>query len=64
LRLAEIYKYMERILLFDIETMANLGWVWGKWEQDVIAFKERWYMLSFAYKWFGEKKIRLFSARL
>lgn len=45
-----------KILFFDIETMANLGYVWGKWEQDVIQFKEHWYFLSFAYKWLGEKK--------
>lgn len=44
-----------RILLFDIETMANLVYVWGKYEQDVIAYKRHWYMLSFAYKWLGEK---------
>ena len=49
------------ILLFDIETMANLGWVWGKWEQDVIAFKKPWYMLSFAYKWLGERGVKAYA---
>jgi len=43
-------------LLIDIETAPNLGWVWNKWETDVIAFKENWYILSFAYKWLGDKK--------
>lgn len=45
-----------RTLLFDIETMANKGWIWGKYEQDVIAYEEEWYMLSFSYKWLGETK--------
>lgn len=45
-----------KILFFDIETMANLAYVWGKYEQDVIAYNRHWYMLSFAYKWLGEKK--------
>lgn len=45
-----------KILLFDIETMANLVYVWGKYEQDVIAYKRHWYMLSFAYKWLDDKK--------
>ena len=44
-----------KILLFDIETMANEGYVWGIWEQNVIAIKRPWYMLSFAYKWLGDK---------
>lgn len=45
-----------KILLFDIETSPNLGYVWGKYEQDVISYTKEWYMLSFAYKWLGEKK--------
>lgn len=53
----ETYKRGTRILLFDIETMANLAWVWEKYEQDVIAYEKEWYMLCFAYKWLGESKI-------
>lgn len=44
-----------KILLFDIETAPNLAYVWGKWEQNVVAFKEEWYMISFAWKWLHEK---------
>lgn len=47
-----------KILLFDIETMANLAWVWGKYDQNVIKFEQEWYMLTFAYKWFGDKKAK------
>lgn len=47
-----------KILLYDIETSPNLGYVWGKWEQNVIEFKNQWELLSVAYKWLGEKKVR------
>lgn len=46
-----------RILLVDIETAPSLGWVWGKWEQNVIDFKRDWFLLSFAYKWLGERGV-------
>ena len=46
-----------KILLFDIETAPNLGYTWGKWKQNVINFKNNWYILSFAAKWLGSKKI-------
>ncbi len=44
-----------KILLFDIETAPNLGYIWGKYEQDVLDYVEEGYMLCFAYKWLGEK---------
>ena len=44
-----------KILLFDIETTPNLSWTWGKYEQDIIQFKEEGHILCFAYKWLGEK---------
>ena len=43
------------ILLFDIETRPILGYVWGLYEQDVIAVKEHTSIMCFAYKWVGEK---------
>jgi len=45
-----------KILLVDIETAPNLGYVWGKWEQDVIEFKDDWYILSFVAKWHDSNK--------
>jgi len=47
-----------KVLFFDIETAPNLAYVWGKYEQDVIAFKEEWYILSVAYKWLGDKDVK------
>jgi RNase_H superfamily len=46
-----------KILLLDIETAPNLSYVWGMWEQNVIEVEQHWYVLSFSYKWFGQKKI-------
>lgn len=48
-----------RIVFIDIETAPSLGWVWGKWEQNVIDFKADWYMLSFAWKWLGKKSVHV-----
>ena len=50
-----------RILLLDIETAPNLGFTWGKWEQNVIEFKEHWYMLSFSMKWLGERSAHTYA---
>jgi len=46
-----------RVLLFDIETAPNLAYVWGKYEQDVLAYKKELYMLSFSYKWLGTNTV-------
>src|SRR5208282_1737802 len=50
-------KSPSKILFLDIETAPSLGWVWGKWEQNVIDFKQDWYVLSFAYKWNDDKNV-------
>lgn len=47
----------KKILLFDLETTPNLSYTWGKWEQNVIAFKQEWELLSFSYKWLDEKEV-------
>ena len=46
-----------KILLFDIETAPNLAYVWGKYEQNVIDYKNEWYILCFCAKWLNEKNI-------
>ena len=50
-----------KILLLDIENSPNIGYTWGKYEQDVIEFIEEWHMLSFAVKWLGDKKTEVFG---
>lgn len=34
----------------DIETAPTLGYVWGKWQVDVIDVERAWYILSYAAK--------------
>lgn len=46
-----------KILFFDIETAPNLGYVWGKWEQNVIDYTNEWYVLCYSAKWLGGKNI-------
>lgn len=53
--------YSKKILVFDIETAPNLAYVWGKWEQDVLSFKQHWYVICVAYKWLGEKETYVIS---
>lgn len=40
-----------RILLFDLETSPNLGYVWGKYEQDVIEYEQEFSIICFSVKW-------------
>ena len=46
-----------KVLLFDIETSPNLAYVWGKYQQDVVAFEEEWKIISVSYKWLGKRSI-------
>lgn len=46
-----------RIAFIDIETSPNLGYVWGKWQQNVLHFEASWYILSFSVKWAGCKPV-------
>ncbi len=48
-----------KIAFFDIETAPILGYTWGIWEQNVIEVVDDWFMMSYAMKWDGEKKIRV-----
>ena len=50
-------KVTPKILFLDCETAPNLGWVWGRYEQDVIDIHTHWHLLSFAWRWRGQKRI-------
>lgn len=47
---------MSKILFVDIESSPSLGYVWGKWQQNVIKFEKEWDLLSFAFKWKGDRR--------
>ena len=46
---------MPRTLLLDIETSPSLGWVWQKWQTDVLAFEQDWRVLSLSWMWLEDK---------
>jgi hypothetical protein len=46
-----------KILLIDIETLPNLGYTWGKYEQNVIDFVQEFCIATFAAKWLGSKEV-------
>jgi predicted RNA-binding Zn-ribbon protein involved in translation (DUF1610 family) len=39
-----------KISVIDIETFPNIGYTWQKYEQNLLAYKQHGYMLSFAAK--------------
>ncbi|MDE2098408.1 MAG: ribonuclease H-like domain-containing protein [Patescibacteria group bacterium] len=49
-----------RILFIDIETLPNVAWTWGKYQQDVLGFERQSCIATVAYKWLG-KPVRVFS---
>lgn len=46
-----------KTLLIDIETSPNLGYCWGKYQQDIIRFNKQWYILCFSAKWLDSSKM-------
>jgi hypothetical protein len=44
-----------RILLYDIETMAKLAWVWEDRNTNIIDTYRDWYMLSAAWRWYPSR---------
>lgn len=42
------------ILIWDIETTPQLGYTWGNYDQNVLKVVKPWYILSAAYKWYGQ----------
>lgn len=51
---------MVNILYFDIESAPNLGYTWGKYEQNVLSYEREGYMLCFAYAW-NDGKVKVVS---
>jgi hypothetical protein len=48
-----------RILLYDIESSPLITYTWGLYEQNVTKVLQDWHLLCFAYKWLGEKKVKV-----
>lgn len=50
-----------KILIYDIETSYTVGATWGLYEQNVAAVLREPYIISFAWKWLGDKKTNVVS---
>ena len=50
---------MAKILIFDIESAPNLGYVWGKYEQNILSYERETYLLCYAYKWYKETNTKV-----
>lgn len=46
-----------RILFVDLETFPNIGFTWGRFDQNVIRFTQQSCICTFVAKWAGEKEI-------
>lgn len=44
-----------KILFLDIETLPNIGYAWGKYDQNIIKFTQQTCIATYAAKWLGEK---------
>lgn len=49
---------MKKLVFLDIETTPNISYTWGKYDQNVLAFKKEWELLSLAWKVKGDKEVR------
>lgn len=54
----KIVKTDSKIAFLDVETAPSLGWVWGKWEQNVIDFVQNGYLLSYSFKFAGQRGVK------
>lgn len=52
-----------KILAFDIESTPNLGWGYGKWQVNMLKIEDYSRLLSFSWRWRGEKKRHHLSLR-
>jgi len=50
-----------RILIWDVETSPLEGWAWQPRDTDLIEVKDKSYLLSIAWQWYGEKKVHQLS---
>lgn len=54
---------MRKVLYYDIETSPLLSYVWEMYEANTLATEKERELMSFAYKWQGDNKIRVESLR-
>lgn len=53
---------MVKTLIVDLEVSPNLGYAYGVWDTRILKIEEYASLMSFSYKWKGQKKIHHVSA--
>lgn len=54
---------LPKILIYDLEVSATLGWTYGLWKTNVLKVERDPEIMCFSYQWFGEKDIYHVSQR-
>lgn len=49
------------MLLYDAERFPNLGYTWGKHEQDVIEFEKEAMVCSVAWQWYPSREVNVLA---
>lgn len=44
-----------KILFVDVETLPNIAWTWGKYDQNVLGFEQQTCIATYAAKWRGQE---------
>lgn len=44
-----------KILVYDLEITPTLGYTYGLWQTNVIKVEQQPYLMSFSYRWYGDK---------
>ncbi len=50
-----------KVLLYDVESSPNIGYCWGKWEQNIIEFVTERQVISVAWKWLGDEDVHVLA---
>ena len=50
-----------KTLIYDLEVSPILGWVYEKYDTNLVEMEHDYFLLSFAYKWLGEKQVYFFA---
>lgn len=49
-----------KVLIYDLENSPESGWYWGRrYDTNIIRKIDDWYILSYAYKWYGEPNSKI-----
>lgn len=54
-------KQTAKILLHDIEAGPNLGYVYGKYDQNVVQFHSEWELMAYGFKWLGQRAVESYA---